>query len=398
MKILVVCQHYWPEPYPLTETCEALAARGHEVHVVTDTPNYPVGDIYEGYKLFSNPIERRNGVTIHRTFTIPRKKNPLFRVMNYYSYSLSSTSYINKLPGDFDVVFANQTSPIMMVKAALAYGKKWNKKVLLYCMEVWPASLSAGGVEGGAIYNHYLKVSQKLYGGADKILITSKGFEDYLHEVIGIDKSRIEYLPQYAGSEFRPVKNTDKKDTVELLFAGNIGKAQSLNTVLKAAKIIQDKEINKVKIHLLGDGSELENLKNMASELKLNNVIFYGRRPREEMSDFYGKADALLLTLTKDKVISMTLPGKVQSYMAAGKPIIAAADGEIKRVIDEAECGYCAAAEDYEGLAEIIIKFSELKDSQKLGDNSLKYCNEHFSKEKIISELENKLFEMKTTF
>ena len=394
MKILVVCQHYWPEPYPLTETCEELARRGHEVHVVTDIPNYPAGDIYPGYILKGYQTEERNGVIIHRTFTIPRKTNPLFRVMNYYSYSLSSTNFVKSLPGDFDVVFTNQTSPIMMVRAAMAYGKKWNKKVLLYCMDLWPASLSAGGVSGGSVYNHYLKVSRKLYGQADEILITSKGFQDYLTDVIGIEKEKIDYLPQYAGDEFTQIKTDKNKKTVDLMFAGNVGRAQSIDTVLKAAKVLQDKGNDVIKFHILGDGSELENLKNMANELELNSITFYGRRPKEEMPEFYGKADALLLMLMKDETISRTLPGKAQSYMAAGKPIIAAANGEIKRVMEEADCGYCVPAEDYGAFADAMEQFANNPDKDRLGNNSLRYCKEHFSKKKIIDQLEKKLKEL----
>ena len=129
MKILVVCQHYWPEPYPLADTCEELVRRGHEVHMITGVPNYPMGYIYEEYKNGKNREQVHNGVRITRTFTIGRRQNVLFRMLNYFSYAISSTLYVLGLKEEYDVVYTNQTSPIMMVNAAMAYAKKWKKKV-----------------------------------------------------------------------------------------------------------------------------------------------------------------------------------------------------------------------------------------------------------------------------
>ena len=124
MKILIVCQHYWPEPYPLPDLCEELAGRGHTVHVVTDVPNYPMGVIYPEYRKGQNRRQERGGVEITRTFTIGRRKNLLFRFLNYYSYAISSTLYVSRLKEEYDVVLAYQTSPVMMASAAMAYGKK----------------------------------------------------------------------------------------------------------------------------------------------------------------------------------------------------------------------------------------------------------------------------------
>lgn len=128
MKILVVCQHYWPEPYPLTDICEALVQRGHIVDLVTDVPNYPMGEIYSGYEKGKRREEIHNGVHIIRSFTIPRKHNAVFRLLNYYSYAWSSSLLVKKLPDDYDVVFTNQTSPVMMSSAAFAYAKKKSQK------------------------------------------------------------------------------------------------------------------------------------------------------------------------------------------------------------------------------------------------------------------------------
>ena len=393
MKILVVTQHYWPESYPSTDVCEQLVKLGHTVHVVTDVPNYPMGYIFPEYKARKRRRERHNGVRIFRTFTIGRRNNILFRLLNYYSFAISSTLFVQKLRGEYDVVFAYQSSPIMMVSAALSYAKKWKKKCVFYSMDLWPASLAAGGIkEDSIIYRFFYRVSRRLYRKADRILITSESFRDYIQDQFGIEDSKIGYLPQYADAAFDAVlPMKEPGNTVDLLFAGNVGSAQSLNTVLDAAKLLQTKAA--VRWHIVGDGSELETLRSRAEELSLDNVIFHGRKPREEMPEYYAMADAMLVTLTSDPVIGLTLPAKVQSYMAAGKPVIAAANGEIPRVIADSNCGFCANAEDAEGLAEAVLKFITCENRASLGKNARNYYESHFTRtmfmNTLLSELEN---------
>ena len=394
MKILVVCQHYWPEPYYLNDVCEELVKRGHEVHVVTDVPNYPMGYIYDDYKHGKRREEVKDGVRITRTFTIGRRHNILFRLLNYYSYSLSSTAYVKKLPGDYDVVFTNQTSPIMMTRAATAYSRKWGKKCVMYCMDLWPACLAAGGLkESNPIYKFFGKVSKKLYNRADRILITSQMFKEYLENEHGVPEEKIAYLPQYANSQFDELPASNKKDTFDLMFAGNVGAAQSLDTMLKAANILQGRKVQGKPLiwHIVGDGSELEKLKKMAAELELENVVFHGRHPAEDMPKFYAMADAMLLFLTSDENISRTLPGKVQTYMAAGKPILAAADGETPQIIERADCGYCSPAGDEQKFADAVETFINEPNKVKFCNNSKYYYEQRFSKLRFIDELEIEL-------
>ena len=393
MKILVICQHYWPEPYPLEDVCEELVRRGHSVHVVTDVPNYPMGYIYDAYKQGKNREEMHNGVRITRTFTIGRRKNILFRFLNYYSYAISSTLYALRLKEEYDVVYTNQTSPVMMVSAAIAYARKWKKKVVLYCMDLWPASLAAGGVsQSSPIYKFFGWVSKRIYHRVDRILITSDMFRNYLEKEIGVAGERIGYHPQYADSRFDQLKeNQDSKETIDLLFAGNIGAAQSLDTVLHAAKELEDQA--SLRWHIVGDGSELQNLKDLAQKLELKSVIFHGRKPLEEMPAYYAMADAMLVTLTDDPFISLTLPGKVQTYMAAGKPIIGAANGEIPHTIAAANCGFCAKAKDVQGLVQAVKQYINCGDRAQLGNNARAYYEANFTREMFMNKLETELKE-----
>ena len=390
MKILVVSQHYWPEPFPSTDICEGLAAMGHTVHVITDIPNYPMGYIFPEYKGGKRRREERNGVKIFRAFTVGRRNNILFRLLNYYSFAASSTVLSWGLPKDYDVVLAIQTSPIMMVNAALSYAKRAKKKCLFYTMDLWPASLAAGGVgEGSPIYKLFTWVSDRLYRRADRILVTSQMFAPYLKDNFGIPDDRMGHLPQYAAAQFDHLPEIPAKDTVDLMFAGNVGAAQSLTTVLEAAALLKD--VPFLRWHIVGDGSELDNLKAMAARLELENVIFHGRKPPEQMPEYYAMADAMLVTLTADPFIGMTLPNKVQSYMAAGKPVLAAANGEIPKVLAAAQCGFCAEAENGKALADAVRQFLNTPDRDRLGHNARAYYDAHYTRQQFMKTLEQEL-------
>ena len=385
MKILVVCQYYDPEPFRIGDICRALTERGHQVTVVTGQPNYPEGEIYPGYEKKNRRHETLDGVEVHRCFTIPRKTGALHRFLNYYSFMFSSCRFVKKLPGDYDVVLVNQLSPVMMAKAGALYGRKHKKKVVMYCLDLWPESLIAGGISRDSlIYKYFRRVSRRIYAKMDKILVTSREFVGYLQKQFSIAEKKISYLPQYAEDLFGTLPEADKQSGLHLTFAGNIGEMQSVETILQAAKKLREKNIT---FHIVGGGSDLERLQKLAADWALSNVIFYGRRPVDEMPEFYAKADGLLVTLKADPVLSLTLPGKVQSCMAAGKPIIGAVDGETARVIAEAQCGYCGAAEDGDALAENILALAQA-DKEKMGQNARKYYEQRFGKQGFIDTLE----------
>ncbi len=379
----MVCQHYYPEPFRITDICEALVARGHEVTVVTGTPNYPMGEIYPGYEKGQRAEETIGGVKVYRCKTAPRKTGALHRVKNYFSYAKSSKKFVKKLPGDFDVVFANQSSPVMMAEAGVAYKKKYGKKMVLYCMDLWPESLCVGGIKkGGLVYNLFKKISKRIYSAADRILVTSRTFKGYFADTFGIEGEKVCYLPQYAEAQFLTLREKEQTEDFHLLFAGNIGTAQSMDTVVDAASILKEE---KILFHIVGEGVELERLKEKAKDLP--KVIFYGRKPLEEMPSYYAKADAMLVTLVADSMVSQTLPGKVQTYMAAGKPIVGAINGETALVLQEAQGGYCGRAEDGAALAENIQKLIASGKAREIGAKNRAYYLEHFSKEKFIGDL-----------
>lgn len=392
MKILIVSQYYWPENSRVTDIAESLQKKGNEVTVLTGLPNYPQGYIYEGYRKGDNRIQEHNGIHIVRATLIERRHDTLHRLLNYYSFPYYGSKLAKNLSNDFDVVLAMEESPIMLVKPAIDYAKKYNKPLIMYEMDLWPESLLAGGITHKSfIYKHYKKVSSKIYSKFDKILVSTKEHIDYIKALPRCNDLDIEYLAQYADTVFEESDyGNEDNGVIDLMFAGNIGKAQSVDTIIKAAALL--KEDPKFKFHIVGSGSELENIKKLATKFKTDNVVFYGQKPLEEMPGLYKLADAMLVTLEDKPYANMTIPGKVQSYMAVGKPIIGAINGSCANFIKNNNVGFAYPSEDSKALTN-LIKNLDLKELQKIGEHSKdvyfkKYSKSIFMK-RLISTLES---------
>lgn len=387
MKILVICQYFYPEQFKINDICTQLVQEGNEVTVLTGLPNYPSGKVDRKYKWFKHRIEKFNRVQIIRCWLIGRGTGMVRLALNYVSFAISSSIKSLFLKRNFDIILVYQLSPITMALPAIILKKLSKKPLVLYCHDLWPDSIASAGItEKNKIYRILLKFSKWIYKNADEIFISSRLFNEYFINTIGISKP-ITYLPVYAESLFEERSITKRPvDTLNLVFAGNIGEMQSVETIIYAANEL--KNFKHIKWHIIGDGSSRRKCEELAKKLELKNVVFYGYRPLSEMPNFYGLADAFLVTLKANKTISYTLPNKVQSYMATAKPIIGAIDGETKMIIEESQCGICAPAEDYKALAHNILKFDENKDLQAIyGEKARKYYDEHFSKNVYMMRL-----------
>lgn len=409
MKILVVCQYYYPEPFRIHEVCAELVNRGHEVTVLTGLPNYPMGIIPDEYKGRQHRDEVMDGVHVVRVTEIPRKRGKIGLAKNYVSFVFFGSLKALTMKKDFDAIFVYQLSPVLM--AIPAYVAKWFskcKKLCIYCLDLWPESLSSLGIShDSGFYGFMKRVSVRIYKGAGSIGYTSRMFEKYFREYLGIGDKRFVHIPQFADEIFSHMeedsdetentdvngildntKNSDNSRYINFVFAGNVGEMQSVDTIIKAAALVRNERI---RWYIVGDGFALESCKKLCDDMGLNEkVIFVGRRPVEEMPKFYKMADAMIVTLADNETISYTLPGKIQSYMAAGKPILAAANGETAHVINEAGCGLCAPSEDAEAFAKIADEMAG-SDFERYKTASERYYDEHFTKKLHVDLIEEML-------
>ena len=389
MKILVVCQYYYPENFQITPICEQLVADGYEVTVLTGLPNYPTGIIPEEYKN-GHRDEVLNGVRVIRCYEFGRKKGAVYLALNYFSFVLSACRKISILDNDFDIVFVYQLSPVLMAIPAISYAKKYNKPIFLYCCDLWPESMKVYiQNESNIAFRFMSSISKRIYSAANMIACQSTSFIPYLKKTHDIPEKKLVYIPAFADETYLVQDFTPEGDTADFVFLGNLGIAQNLIAVLTAVEKIKD--VPGFMMHFVGDGSMLEEMKKYVAKHGLEKVVtFYGRRPVEEMPKYYKLADACLVSLQADNQIGLTLPGKVQGYMAAGKPIIGMIDGSAKDVIDESGCGICVKAGDIDALAAAMREFIVNKEKyQDCGMKAREYFKANFRKSIFMNKLES---------
>lgn len=395
MKILVVNQHYWPENFRVTEICEALAERGHEVTALVGLPNYPSGNIPKEYRWFRNRRQEKNGVKIRRCFEIGRKPGKIGLALNYVSYMLSATLKALFMKKDFDVIYSFSTSPVLMSFPGAILELITGKPFVMYVLDLWPACLAIMNISPDSLFYRVMgKISKWIYLRADALLYSSNRFQQKMLDAHGIPMLDEHYMPQFADDVFETeLPPKEANDQFHLVFAGNVGKVQGVDVLMKTAALLQDQPIH---WHIVGDGSHLSECIELADQLKLDScVTFHGRKPLEEMPAYYAMADAMLVSLSDNISVNDTLPGKVQSYMAVGKPVLGTAGGETAYVINTAQCGYCTAPDDPEAFAKIVQTFiNEPENHQKMGENGRKYYYANFTKKHHMDRLERLMQEL----
>lgn len=399
MKILIVTQYFYPEQFQINEIAPELVKRGHEVTVLCGVPNYPKGVVFEGYETADKRMAKaeeycdRTGVRVVYVDQVPRGKNPLQLVLNYMSFARNGRKMVSKVDSDFDVVLGYQLSPITSMYPAVEYKRLHGTPLVLYTLDIWPVSAEAMlRSKRNPLYSVVRRISKRIYGAADRILVTSRPFIDYLHCENNVPKGEMGYLPQHAGTEMLDSDlGADDNGIADFMFAGNLGKGQRIDVIVSAAKVLGARR--DYHIHIVGDGRMRSALEKMVAEAGLSeNFTFYGNRRRDVMPMFYKMADALLITLRGNNEVGNTMPGKLQMYMTTGKPIFGAINGAANEVISEAKCGSCAKAGDYNGLADRMLSFIEHpNDYSDCGTNARRYFKQNFTLDKFIDGLETEL-------
>ena len=417
MKILFVCQYFYPEVFRGNDIAFHWAEQGHEVHVVCGIPNYPDGKFHEGYGLFKRRHEEivhpsagsgaetfKGWLKVTRLPIFPRGNNKIMLMLNYFSYLIVAWVYIlfHAIFHKYDRVFVQQLSPVMMSAPGVLY--KRIRKVPLYTwvLDLWPESLTAaGGISNKYVlgfFRHYVKQE---YKHSDKILISSRSFEKSILEY-GPYGDKVVYFPQWSdGTDsgelsvegLEAVKQVEisgvLKNGFKLMFAGAVGEAHGFECTMQAALLTKDHK--DIKWIIVGDGRRLDWVKSFVKEHGLEETVYtLGRFPSETMPWFFKQADVMLVTLNDDPLFKLYAPAKISSYMSAGKPIIAVLNGEGAEVIREAQCGRSLSAGDAEGFAKLAVELSQMDKAvlEEKGQNALKYYNAHFIKEDCLTRLD----------
>lgn len=400
--ILLISQYFHPETFRVNDMACEWVKRGYKVTVLTGIPNYPMGKYFEGYDKKHRTRENWNGVNIIRIPLVARgnSSNKLMNAAgmaaNYFSFVRSGKKWVkSKEAADLHVnlVFTFEVSPMTQAMIGVWYGQRFNVPTYLYVQDLWPENVeTVTGIHNKAIIGPIDKMVDKIYKNTGTIFTTSPSFvRAIVNRKVPVDKNKVHYWPQYAEEFYKPldavvVDGIDQTDgSYKIAFTGNIGTAQGLDVLPKAAKLMKD---DNVKFVIVGDGRYQPEFERQIDEMGVRDkFVMIPRVPAERVPAILSNVDAGFISFNKTPLWENTIPAKLQSYMACGKAIIASASGETERVIMEANCGVCCKIGSAEALAEGIRDIMKL-DSVVMGKHSRKYFEDKFDKKKLMDEMD----------
>jgi glycosyltransferase involved in cell wall biosynthesis len=401
MRILILTQYFWPESFKINDLALALKERGHEVTIFTGKPNYPKGKFMEGYSFFNKRSEYWNDIKVYRAPLVPRGNGKGIQLfVNYISFAIFASIRLLFIRNRFDKIFVYEPSPITVGIPGIVAKYKFKAPIYFWVQDLWPASISAaGGVQNKSVLFVLNWLTQYIYKHSKKVLVQSKAFIPYIINQ-NVDPKKLVYLPNTVENYYQKIhidQNLLKllPQGFKLMFAGNIGESQSFDTLLNAASILKQQGV-KIQWLVLGDGRMRESVLKKVDKLNLHDTFhLLGSHPSREMPKFFSCADALIVSLKRDPVFSLTIPSKIQAYLACGKPLIVSLDGEGAKIVEEAQCGLTCPAEDSNILVVKIKEFLMLssKDREQMGFNARLFFEKEFAEHRILDKLENILID-----
>jgi len=404
LSVLIVTQYFWPETFRINDLAVALRERGHSVTVLTGMPNYPHGRIFSGYGPLSPASEDFHGVAVKRVPLIPRFAGKGWQLaINYLSFALSASALAPlRCRERIDVIFVFEPSPVTVGLPAIALKAGSGAPILFWVQDLWPESLSAtGAVRSLPMLRWVEKLVRYIYRRCDRILVQSEAFIPRITG-LGVSLDKVAYFPNWAESVYKPVEVAESAperaalpEGFRVMFAGNIGAAQSFETILTAAAAL--KPYPEIQWVVLGDGHQRHWVEREVERRDLNDCVrLLGHHPAERMPTYFALADALLVTLRDDPAFSLTIPSKIQSYQACGRPIVAALNGEGARMIEQSGCGLTCPAGDAGGLAEAVMELFRMprQERERMGARGRAYFLEHFERDRLLDQLEGWMAEV----
>ena len=399
--ILLVTQYFYPETFRVNDLAVEWVKRGYKVTVLTGIPNYPMGKFFEGYDNKHRTRETWNGVNIIRIPLVARGNssnkllNAIGMTRNYFSFVRSGKRWVKSEEAanlHADLVFTFEVSPMTQAKIGVWYGKRYNVPTFLYVTDLWPENVeTVTGIHNRLIIGPIDRMVDKIYRDTDTLFASSQSFvEAIVNRKNPVDRNKVHYWPQYAEEFYRPM-DPQKIDGIEddgcykIAFTGNIGTAQGLDVLPKTASLLKGE---KVKFVIVGDGRYQPEFERQIKELNVQDMFtMIPRVQTDKVPAILSACDAGFISFRNIDLWQKTIPSKLQSYMACGKPIIASASGETERIINESKCGICAEIGNPEALAEGIRKMMTL-DNKQMGENSRSYFETHFDKKMIIDQMD----------
>ncbi len=391
MKILVVCQYYYPENMVITNICEELVKLGNDVTVLTGKPNYGYGEIIPEYKKVK--FEEINGVKVNRVNLYPRKKSRLSIIRNYLSFWQNSKKWVKKCKEKYDIVYSMSMSPVTILSAGNLYKKKHHVKHVVHCVDLWPESvLVTNAVRKRSLtYRILYKWSRSLYSQVDHVIIGSPSYSEYFKEVLKLDKkTTFVNLPSLVETSDAEPHKFDSK--FNILYCGNLGTIQLINLIPEAMAKVRNDDIV---FHVIGMGPKKDELLSLIKTHKLENkVIYHGPIPAKKAAEYFKGADVLYVSLEDKGYVGKTIPNKLMMSLAFGKPIIAVLSGDGKSLLQDAG-GALIASQDKASVTAAINKMYSIgeEERKKLGQMNQTYYFNNLSIQRVGQLINNVLLD-----
>lgn len=401
-KILVVTQHFWPENFRINDIVEGFLQDGIAVDVLCGLPNYPKGEWFPGYSAAGPFKEEWHGARLYRCKEVPRRGNTSVNIfLNYVSWPWYAAHALHRLPGGYDAVFCFNTSPVLMCWPAIRYAKKHHIPFTNYVLDIWPENLySVLNVKNKALRAIAQGVSDALYKKADRLIAMSEPLQQRLCQRTGMPPQKIAVIPQYC-EDFYAVPQPDAALQAQfggrfnLVFTGTFTPAQSLETVITAVQDARSRGADMLHLLLVGDGMSRAALEAKVKDLHAEDAVtFYGSVPATDIPRFTALADALIVCLSDSPDLGLTVPAKVASYMAAGKPVLASMDGAGNAAVAAAG-GLSSPACDAAALADNLLALTRMDAAQRaaMGQSAKEYYLAHYRRSELLRKLEHFILE-----
>lgn len=393
-KILIVTECFYPEEFKINDVALSWKNKGYDIDVLTLVPTYPLGRVFSGYKNFFFRKDEYLGIKIFRLHAVTGYRDSVIRkVLKYINFMVFGSLAAIFIGRRYDYVFGFNLGSLTDMLPAVVIRKLYKKPTMFWVQDVWPDSVYAYGFKKTKVLSVFLDAFVKfIYSNATAIAVSSKGFESKLGPYIkkGL---KFGYAPNWADDlniDINPIV-LSKTQKVHFTFAGNIGKVQNLENIINAFCLLPDECQKKAQLNIIGDGSNLVNLKNLSNNNP--NIIFHGRQVREDMAKFYQASDFLIVSLIDKPIFSVTVPAKTQTYIAAKKPILAIINGDVADIVNDNNLGISTAPSNICLIKETFEKCIEMPENEKskFTINNTKLLETTFNKNSIIEKMTSQL-------
>lgn len=393
-RILIVTEYFYPEEFKINEVAMEWKQKGYEVDILTQNPTYPFGKTFDGFKNQWYSEDSYNGINIYRVKAVTGYKKSLFKkLLKYFTFMILGSFVALKIGKRYDHVLGFDVGALTGMVPAIILKKFYKKNVTLWVQDIWPDSVYAYGFKKNKQLEFFLNGFVKfIYKNTSNFAISAKGFENKIKPYLS-EAKEIKYLPNWADEFDKSLEpfhfSIDKK--LHFTFAGNIGKVQNLDNIILAFGSLSHDLLQKAQLNIVGDGSHMECLQNLVLTHNIENVIFWGRQPRKDMHKYFLASNFLIVSLIDEPIFALTVPSKMQTYIAVHKPILAIIKGEAAQIVQENNLGYTANPNDIDGIKNIFNDAINSNEDviMQLTQNCEYLTNTIFNKEKILDSLLN---------